>query len=167
MAMRCKWSNADDMRCIANQHHTNRIPPTIAVRRWRQKVSGVVTPSPVGPAIENDGTPSPPRPRPAVLGPLITKIVQSMILPIFDITVVSREWRIGGVAEAVLALLGQRDRPVDVRDADERDERHHLLVLDERMLGAGLAEEELRARGDLDARRARRARPGPGRSGPC
>ena len=50
------------------------------------------TPSPVGPAIENDKTPSPPRPRPAVHGPLTTKIVQSMILPIFDITDVSREW---------------------------------------------------------------------------
>ena len=108
----------------------------MAVRRWRQKVSGVVTPSPVGPAIENDGTPSPPGPSPAMHGPLTTKIVQSMILPIFDMTVVSREWRIGGVAEAVLALLGQGDGPIHVRDPDERDERHHLLLLDERMLGA-------------------------------
>ena len=54
----------------------------------------MVTPSPVGPAIENDRTPSPPRPRPAVLGPLTTKIVQSITLPIFDITDVSRECRI-------------------------------------------------------------------------
>ena len=72
-------------------HQTNRIPPTTAVLRWRQKVSGVVTPSPVGPAIENDRTPSPPRPRPAGLGPLMTKTVQSISLPIFDITDVSRE----------------------------------------------------------------------------
>ena len=35
----------------------------------------------------------PPVPRPAVHGPLTTKIVQSMILPICDITDVSREWR--------------------------------------------------------------------------
>ena len=126
----------------------NLIPPTIAVRRWRQKVSGVVTPSPVGPAIENDGTPSPPAPRPAMQGPLITKIVQSMTLPIFDMTDGVARVEDRGVAEAVLALLGQGDGPVDVRDPDERDEGHHLLVLDERMLEARLAEEE------LDARRA-------------
>src|SRR5262245_4305492 len=73
---------------------TNLIPPTIAVRRWRQKVSGVVTPSPVGPAMEKERTPSPPRPSPAGLGPLTTNTVQSMTLPIFDMTEVSREWRI-------------------------------------------------------------------------
>ena len=71
------------------------------------------------------------------------------------------------MAVAVLALLGQGDRAIDVGDADERDERHHLLVVDERVLGAGFAEEELRSLGDLDARRAGRARPGPGRSGLC
>ena len=38
------------------------------------------------------------------------------------------------VAVAVLALVGQLDRLVDVRHADERDERHHLLVLDERVV---------------------------------
>ena len=50
------------------------------------------------------------------------------------------------MTEAVLALLRQGDRPIDVGDAHERDERHHLLVVDKRMLGAGLAEEELGAR---------------------
>ena len=35
--------------------------------------------------------PSPPRPIPAGLGPLTTKTVQSIVFPIFDITVVSRE----------------------------------------------------------------------------
>jgi hypothetical protein len=30
----------------------NRMLPMRLVRRWRQKVNGVVTPSPVGPAIE-------------------------------------------------------------------------------------------------------------------
>src|SRR5262249_31585350 len=78
---------------IGPQAQTNRIPPITLVRRWRQNVSGVVTPSPVGPAIENERTPSPPSPNPAVDGPLITKIVQSMILPIRDITEVSRECR--------------------------------------------------------------------------
>ena len=110
----------------------------------------MVTPSPVGPAIENDSTPSPPRPSPAVHGPLTTKMVQSMILPIRDMTVVSREWRMAVWPKPVLALLGQGDGSVDVRDADERDERHHLLVLDERVLGAGLGEEELGPLGDLD-----------------
>ena len=71
------------------------------------------------------------------------------------------------MAVAVLALLGQRDRAIDVGHAHERDERHHLLVIDERVLGAGLAEQELRPLGNLHARRAGRARPGPGRSGPC
>src|SRR5271166_6140505 len=69
--------------------HMNLIPSTMVDRRWRQKVRGVVTPSPVGPAMEKDGTPSPPAPSPAMLGPLTTKIVQSMILPIFAMTVVS------------------------------------------------------------------------------
>src|SRR5262249_54738570 len=68
-----------------------RIPPIKLDRRWRQKVRGVVTPSPVGPAIEYDKTPSPPIPSPAVEGPFTTKIVHSMILPMRDMTDVSRE----------------------------------------------------------------------------
>ena len=63
-------TNLESDSAIARSQ-ANRIPPTIDVRRCRQKVSGVVTPSPVGPAIENERTPSPPRPRPAGLGPLI------------------------------------------------------------------------------------------------
>ena len=137
------------------------------VRRWRQKVSGVVTPSPVGPAIENDSTPSPPRPSPAVQGPLITKIVQSI-----DLAHLRHDRRVarvqdGRVAEPVLALLGQGDRALDVGDPDERDERHHLLVVDERVLGAGLGEQELRPCGHLHAGMTGRARPDPCRSDPC
>ena len=49
------------------------------------------------------------------------------------------------MAVAVLGFLGQRDRSIDVGDPDKRDEGHHLLVVDERMLGAGLAEEDLRS----------------------
>ena len=44
-------------------------------RRSRVNVSGVVTPSPVGPAIENDKYPSPPSPSPDMLGPFFTNSV--------------------------------------------------------------------------------------------
>src|SRR5271157_4865835 len=57
-----------------------------------------------------------------------------------------------GVPEFVLALPGQGDGPIDVRDPHERNERHHLLFLDERMLEPGLAEQKIDARGQLDAR---------------
>ena len=55
------------------------------------KVNGVVTPSPVGPAIENDGAAAPPRP--ARLEPLTTKMVQSISFAIFVMMPTSRECR--------------------------------------------------------------------------
>ena len=50
---RAAWREAPPFASRRSDSQTNRIPPTIAVRRWRQNVSGVVTPSPVGVAIEN------------------------------------------------------------------------------------------------------------------
>src|SRR5207249_10406304 len=60
------------------------------------------------------------------------------------------------LAVTVLGLLGQGDRAIDVRHPDERDERHHLLMIDERMVGAGLAVEDLRPDGDLEDRKSTR-----------
>src|SRR5271157_4851173 len=57
-----------------------------------------------------------------------------------------------GVPEFMLALPGQGDGPIDVRDPHERNEGHHLLFLDERMLEPGLAEQKIDARGQLNAR---------------
>ena len=51
-------------------------------RRSRVKLSGVVTPSPVGPAIENDKYPSPPKPSDAMQGPFFTNNVVSITFPI-------------------------------------------------------------------------------------
>ena len=45
------------------------IDPTVVERRCRVKVSGVVTPSPVGVAMLKLRYPSPPTPRQAMLGP--------------------------------------------------------------------------------------------------
>ena len=49
---------------------TIRSEPLMLTRRNRVKVSGLVTPSPVGVAMEKLGYPSPPLPRHAVHGPL-------------------------------------------------------------------------------------------------
>ncbi len=56
---------------------------------------------------------------------------------------------------------------IDIRDTHERHERHHLFLIDKRMLGAGLAEEDLRPAGTVDAGVLGRERPGLGRRGPC
>src|SRR6185369_5235576 len=61
-------------------------------RRSRVNVSGVVTPSPVGPAIENDKYPSPPRPSDAMHGPFFTNSVVSMIRPMYVMFFTLFEW---------------------------------------------------------------------------
>lgn len=50
----------------------------------RVNVRGVVMPSPVASAMENDEVPSPPEPSAAVLGPFFTKIVVFMTLAILS-----------------------------------------------------------------------------------
>ena len=55
-----------------------RREPTTERRRIREKLRGLVSPSPVGVAIEKEVKSSPPAPSPAVLGPLATKIEQFM-----------------------------------------------------------------------------------------
>src|SRR5438132_1558395 len=52
-----------------DQSYSTRILPTVVERRCRMNVSGVVTPSPVGVAMLKLRYPSPPLPRPAMLGP--------------------------------------------------------------------------------------------------
>ena len=64
----------------------------IEQRRSRVNVSGVVTPSPVGPAIENEIYPSPPSPRLAMLGPFLMNKVVSIALPILVMFVTFSEW---------------------------------------------------------------------------
>ena len=55
------------------------------------------------------------------------------------------------MAITVLALLGQSDRAIHIGDAHERHERHHLFVVDERVLGARFPEEELCSLGNLNS----------------
>ena len=88
------WREAPPFASDGSDSQTNRIPPTIAVRRWRQKVSGVVTPSPVGVAIENESSLRRRGPGRPMLGPLTTKTVESIAWPIFDHHRRSREWMI-------------------------------------------------------------------------
>ena len=97
----------------------------------------------------------------------MTKIVQSMILPIRDMTEVSREWRMAVWPKPCSLSLASAIARSTFGHPDERDERHHLLVLDERVLGAGLGEEDLGPLGDPDPGVPGPGRPGPGRSGPC
>src|SRR5450759_5873132 len=65
--------------------HTIRSAPTTVIRRSREKVRGRVRPSPDGLAIENEQKPSPPSPRPAILGPFVTKMLQFIARAIFVI----------------------------------------------------------------------------------
>src|SRR5438128_11278995 len=74
--------------------YSTRMLPTVVVRRCRQKVSGVVTPSPVGVAILKLKYPSPPEPRLAMLGPFCTNRLVSSSRPIFVIASTLREWMI-------------------------------------------------------------------------
>src|SRR5437868_9895317 len=55
------------------------------------------------------------------------------------------------VLEAVLVFLRERDGHIDVGCPDERDERHHLLMIDERMRFVSFAEHDLGVGGDADA----------------
>ena len=61
-------------------------------RRSRVKVNGVVTPSPVGPAMEKDRYPSPPRPRAAMQGPFLTNKVVSIARAMIVMFRTLREW---------------------------------------------------------------------------
>jgi len=52
-------------------------------------------------------------------------------------------------------------------DANERDERHHLLVLDERVFGSRLTKDDLGPLGHVDPRMAAQHSGIPDQSGPC
>jgi len=61
-------------------------------RLSRVKVNGVVTPSPVGPAIEKDRYPSPPNPNAAMHGPFLTNSVVSIARAMRVMLRTFREW---------------------------------------------------------------------------
>ena len=71
---------------------TMRSAPTTVTRRILENVLGLVSPSPVGLAIEKDVNPSPPSPRPAKFGPLATKIEQFIARAILVIVSTLVEW---------------------------------------------------------------------------
>ena len=57
----------------------------------------------------------------------------------------------GGVAVVVLGAFGLADAGFEVGHRNDRHHRHHLLFLDERMVGIGLSEEKLGAGGDVSS----------------
>ena len=61
-------------------------------RRWRVKVRGLVTPSPVGVAMLYDRKPSPPSPSPAMQGPFLMNRVVSISRPMIVMLRTLREW---------------------------------------------------------------------------
>ena len=56
-----------------------------------------------------------------------------------------------GVLVAVLGLDGFGNGGVHIGNSDNRDERHHLLLVHKDVVGLGLAEEELRGSGNVEA----------------
>ena len=112
-------------------------------RRSRVNVSGVVTPSPVGVAMENDRYPSPPRPSDAMGRAVLDE--QRRVHRAAHLGHVANVGRVDDrrVAEAMLVVLGLGDRLVDVRHANDGKERHHLLDGDERVRLVDFAEQQL------------------------
>ena len=133
-------------------HHVILKWSTSTQRRQRENDRGPVSPSPVGLAMVNELYPSPSRPRPACDRPFLTKMLQSHSFAMRLSRSMLRRVHHGGVAVAALGLDRQRDRAVGVRHAADRQDRHHLLGPEQRVV----ARRPRRCRGA--SRRARSCR---------